>query len=146
MTAPARAAAGIAHLATLVCSGCGRGPEPIADRFVDAYFVQASQKTALGLSTGLATRKLEEELALVSSARAGGKVPFARPTIRVRRRHVEVAGDRAQVRYEIELSSGAASSQRRALVVLRLGASERWRVSNWSLSDAVPDMGNHAAK
>lgn len=130
--------------ATLACFGCGRGPEQVADRFADAYFVQASQETALLLSTGLATQKLKEELALVSSVRAGGDVPVdARPTIRVHRRHVEVERDLAQVRYDIALSSGPAPYQRRALVMLR-HASGQWRVSNWSVSDAVPGKENHA--
>ena len=139
-----RAAVGIALVVTL--AGCGRGPEHVADRFVDAYFVQASQETALVLSTGLATQKLKEELALLSSVRGDkNPLPDARPTIRVHRRAVEVARGVAQVRYDLTVVSPNASSERRALLVLRL-ASGQWRVSNWSLSDVLPDGSDSARK
>ena len=120
-------------LALLFVAGCGRGPEHTADRFVEAYFVEASQEAALELSAGLAAQKLREELALVASVRAGGyTAQKARSSVRARRRGVEQAAGVAQVRYDLTVESAGGEASRRALVVLRR-ASGAWRVTQWSL-------------
>ena len=122
-----------AALALLFVAGCRRGPEHTADRFVEAYFVQASQEAALDVSAGLAAQKLRQELALVASVRAGGyTAQKARPSVRVRRRELDQAAGVAHVRYDVTIESAGGEASRRALIVLRR-VSGAWRVTQWSL-------------
>jgi hypothetical protein len=127
--------------ALLLLAGCDRGPEPVADRFVDAYFIHASQQVALELATGLAAQKLREELSLVSAVRAGGYTAGeARGHVRASRGEVRHEGGAVQIRYDLVVESAAGAAPRRALVTLRQAAGA-WRVTNWSLFEGTGSPG-----
>ena len=48
-----------------------KDPASVADKFVDRYYVESDQDSALPLTTGVATLRLEEELKLTAEARRG---------------------------------------------------------------------------
>src|SRR5260221_11745647 len=58
-----------ASAALLLACGSMTDPARVADKFVDKYYVESDQNTALPLTTGVAQMRLKEELALTAEAR-----------------------------------------------------------------------------
>jgi hypothetical protein len=110
-------------------------PEGIADRFVDAYFVAASQARALEVASGVARHKLQQELALVDRVRKDGYTPDqARGRVDWRRQSLTVEGDRGRAEYAVDVDLGGTVSARRALLLLRKEGGA-WRVANFEMID-----------
>jgi hypothetical protein len=123
----------------LALAGCRDGPEDVADRFVAAYFVEVSQDRALLLATGLATRKLQDELRLVREVRSLGYTPEqARSRVRYSRRTLRLSGGAAQAGYDIAIETAPGSTSRRSAYLVLRKQTDGWRVSNYDVSEAVP--------
>jgi len=121
----------------LLVPGCGSRAVLIADQFASYYFVEISQEKALPLTTGLARRKLEQELQLVATVRRGGYTPEqARPSISFRRTATRVEGGRARVEYDVDVRIGSSRVQKRALVVLQ-HEGDSWHVSNFLVTEGA---------
>ena len=125
--------------------GCQDAAEQVADRFVAAYFVEASQDQALRFATGLARQKLVDELRLVQDVRSRGYTPDqARAEVRFSRRTFRPGPHQAQAGYDITIESGGSAihsmARRSAYLSLRLEP-EGWRVSNFQVSETVSPRG-----
>ena len=120
----------------LCLSACQEDARDVADAFVEAYFVESSQQRALSLSTGLAKKRLLDELLLVADVRRGGYTPqeARRSQVRFFFREARLAKTQGQVRYLVTVEGAGAETRRGAYVILRLEP-EGWRVSNWSVTE-----------
>ena len=137
----------------LLLSACGAGllgpcggmkdPASVADKFVDRYYVESDQDSALPLTTGVATLRLEEELKLTAEARRGQSgMPLRQVRVYYSRR--DLVGDAAQKSADYELDirpQGGGELQRGAHLELALQPDGTWRVSSFSESQPLP--GDH---
>jgi hypothetical protein len=114
--------------------GCAPAPQRTADRFVDYYFVEIDQARARTLASGLAARKLDDELALVRDIRKTYSPEDARPTIYWERRGLTVDGDHARASYEVRVQRGRDETRRAVMLTLeRVGGA--WTVSNYGVGE-----------
>ena len=129
-------------VALLALSGCRDSAEDVADRFVEAYFVEASQDRAMRYATGLAKEKLQGELRLVAEVRAQGYTPDqARARVRFFRHTLRLGSGQGQAGYEIMIQAsapaGAGSATRRSAYLGLRREADGWRVSNYEVSETV---------
>lgn len=123
--------------AILLLPGCDSGESAAAAAardFLDAHYVRIDLAAAKGLSTGLATEKVGEEIRLV-----GGVVPDSeamKPRIHYRREKVwKEAENDATYAYVLTVTPpGSAAFHKRVLVTVRR-VEEGWKVSNYRESD-----------
>jgi len=122
----------------LLFAACGdpQSAEDVADRFVDDYFVRADQQGALKWSTGRARRVLKREQELVRSVREGGYgAQEAHPPTYFTRKSVrKVGASRAQLRYDVEIATGADGIHRSVDVEVDR-TPQGWRVSSFHIRD-----------
>lgn len=111
--------------------GCGpRGPEAVADRFMESYYAAANLGEALQFAEGLAAKKIRDQQALLSGqsgpqSSGGRRVSFSR---------IEQArmDGKLFLRYEVRIDvRGGGSFTRKSLLALSQGPSG-WRVTNFS--------------
>src|SRR5690349_4744411 len=57
--------------AIAVACGSMKDPGTVADKFVDKYYVESDQQSALQYTTGVASMRLKDELGLTAEARRG---------------------------------------------------------------------------
>src|SRR5689334_20228527 len=101
-------------IALLAACGGMKDPGSVADKFVDRYYVEADQDSALPLTTGIATMRLEDELKLTKEAGQGASR----------------AAD-----YELDIRpQGGGDLQRGAHLTLAQQPDGTWRVSDFSES------------
>src|SRR5437870_10209974 len=129
-------------LALAACGGM-KDAASVADKFVDRYYVESDQDSALPLTTGVATLRLEEELKLTAEARRGQSgMPLRQ--VRVYYSRHDLVGDGAQKSADYELDirpQGGGELQRGAHLELALQPDGTWRVSSYSESQPLP--GDH---
>jgi hypothetical protein len=115
-------------------AGCGGAPEKAADQFVDLYFVEVDQARAKLLATGLAEKKLDDELRLVDEIRKTMDHEQSKPTVFYTRRTVRVDGEHANVTYDLTIKYGGDETRKNAMLSLERkdGA---WRVANWLVAE-----------
>ncbi len=129
----------------MACASCALGCEPadprrgVAEDFIDRLFVVIDQHSARELATGLAVKKLDEEIRL----RGDVQIDTATRQPHVTYSFIESRGDASQpassVVYELHVSlDGADEFTRRLVLTLRQIESE-WRVGNYTLEAAVLD-------
>ncbi|HEX2571646.1 MAG TPA: hypothetical protein VH877_18950 [Polyangia bacterium] len=117
-------------VALLALAACNDTPERVADHFVDFYFVEIDQARARPLTTGLASRKLDDELRLVESIRQTYEPDQAKPSIFYVRQDLTERGERARATYELTIRRGGDESHRQVLVSLER-VEGRWKVGNF---------------
>jgi hypothetical protein len=124
--------------ALFVVAACGgmKDAGSVANKFVDHYYVEADQDSALPLTTGVATMRLEEELKLTKEARQGNPGMQLRPVrVYYTRRGLTGAGASREVDYELDIRpQGGGDLQRGAHITLAQQPDGTWRVSNFSES------------
>ncbi len=109
---------------------CGKAPdaEATASRFIDHYYVKADLAGAKPLTDGLATRKIEQEQALVQGASggAGGRREVAYRLLEKRNE-----GERLFLMYDLDIKGwGVPTLKKRSLLsVGKIGGA--WRVMNF---------------
>jgi hypothetical protein len=124
----------LAAVAAAALFGCSDTPERVGDRFMDRYFVEIDQARARPLTSGLATRKLDEELRLVESVRKSYSPDQAKPTVYYGRLGGETAVDHARASYEVRIKQGRDDTRRSVLLTFeRTGG--RWTVSNFTVEE-----------
>lgn len=113
-----------------LAAGCAKGPESVADRFVDRYYVESDQQGALPLTAGVATLRLRDELKLAAEGRTPGMDMVSRQ-IRVYYKRTSLSGD-GEVRkadYELDIRpQGGGELRRAAHLELQRAADGSWRV------------------
>jgi hypothetical protein len=122
----------------LLFGACGgmKDAGSVADKFVDHYYVEADQDSALPLTTGVASLRLREELKLTQEARRGDPGMQVRP-IRVYYRRTSLTGNdrEREAEYELDIRpQGGGELQRGARVTLVRQQDGTWRVSRFSES------------
>src|SRR3954452_19127676 len=90
--------------ALLLLAACGgmKDAGAVADKFVDRYYVESDQQTALPLTTGVATLRLQDELRLTREARQGNPGMQLRP-VRVYYSRKALTGEGAAREADYEL-------------------------------------------
>jgi hypothetical protein len=122
----------VAALVTLVACGADpSSPRGVAERFLDAHYVQIDLPTALGFTAGVAKQKIEHEIGLT----AGHEIDATTRTPHVRYRLLEEhrAGDDGAKTFLYEgrvAVEDADTFVRRWLVTVR-PADGGWRVTNF---------------
>jgi len=128
----------IGAAALLVFAACGgmKDAGSVANKFVDHYYVEADQDSALPLTTGIATMRLEEELKLTKEARQGNPGMQLRPVrVYYTRKGLTGSGASREVDYELDIRpQGGGDLQRGAHITLAQQPDGTWRVSNFSES------------
>jgi hypothetical protein len=113
------AAVALAALASLSSCSKARGPEEVADAFVDAYFVRADQEKAKEFTALGATKMLESELRDVAQVRKEGYDPAeSRGQVLVRRGESSLREQRVRFPYQITIRADGAETVRNADVEL----------------------------
>lgn len=124
--------------ALLVLAACGgmKDPGSVADKFVDRYYVEADQDSALPLTTGIATLRLEDELKLTREARQGNPGMTLRPVrVYYKRKGLTGQGASRETDYELDIRpQGGGNLERGAHLTLAQQPDGTWRVSDFSES------------
>lgn len=108
----------------------------VADKFVDKYYVEADQDSALPLTTGVATLRLEDELQLTKEARQGNAGMQLRPVrVYYTRKGLVGTGGSREADYELDIRpQGGGELQRGAHLTLAQQPDGTWRVASFSES------------
>ena len=124
----------IAALLLIGAAGCAGTPEKVGDKFVDLYFVETDQAGAKPLTTGLAEKKLDDELKLVSEVRktVDGNAP--KPSVFYTRRSLRADGEHANITYDLTIRFGGDETRKNAMLSLER-KDEGWRVANFLVSE-----------
>lgn len=118
----------------IALAACNDTPEKVADHFVDFYFVEIDQARARPLTTGLASRKIEDELRLVESIRQTYEPDQAKPSIFYVRQNLSLRGERARATYDLTIRRAGDEGHRQVLVSLER-VEGRWKVGNFLISE-----------
>ena len=122
----------------LVLAACGgmRDAGSVADKFVDRYYVESDQDSALPLTTGVASLRLQDELKLTREARMGNPGMQLRPVRVYYKRTSLTGGDRErEAEYELDIRpQGGGKLQRGARLTLVRQEDGTWRISRFSES------------
>lgn len=121
---------------------CGRldTPERVGDRFVDLYFVEIDQARAQALASGLARKKLDDELRLVAEVRRSVSPDQAKPSVSWDRTEAVRQGERARLQYEVHARQGADDTRKHVLLGLER-TDGRWTVSNFTVDESAGPPG-----
>jgi hypothetical protein len=118
------------------CLACGsmKDPARVADKFVDKYYVESDQDTALPLTTGVAQMRLKEELVLAAEARRGQSgMPLRQVRVYYSRTALKGEGAQREADYELDIRpQGGGDLQRLAHLRLAREPDGTWRVSDFS--------------
>ena len=123
----------VLSLALLACGGM-KDAGSVADKFVDRYYVESDQDSALPLTTGVASMRLKDELKLTREARQGNPGMQLRP-VRVYYSRKSLTGGEAEREADYELDirpQGGGSLQRGAHLTLARQMDGTWKVSRFS--------------
>lgn len=128
--------AGTAVLALLLLFACGGkgGPEEVAGRFMERYYVRANLQEAEALVSGLAAQKIQEELRLIAGVVSDAQTRSREVSYTLKEGKEE--GDRAFFVYEVTITTkGVGSFKKRS--ILSLGRIDGvWRITNFRDFDA----------
>ena len=121
-----------AAAAFVLVAACGgmKDPASVADRFVDRYYVESDQQSALRFTAGVATLQLEDELRLSAEGRRPGN-PFPSRQVRVYYTRSSLGGANAErtADYKLDIRpQGGGDLQREAHVTLARQVDGTWRV------------------
>ena len=122
----------------LLLAACGgmKDAASVADKFVDRYYVEADQDSALPLTTGVASLRLKDELKLTREARQGDPGMQVRPVrVYYKRKALTGGGAEREADYELDIRpQGGGDLQRGAHLTLLRQGDGTWRVSSFSES------------
>ena len=124
-------------LFALLLAACGgmKDPASVADKFVDKYYVESDQDSALKFTTGVATMRLKDELGLTAEARRGGGPQMQLRQVRVyysRKALTGEGGERTAV-YELDIRpQGGGDLQRESRLRLTREPDGTWRVADFA--------------
>jgi hypothetical protein len=113
-----------------------KDPARVADKFVDKYYVESDQDTALPLTTGVAQMRLKEELALSAEGRRGQSgMPLRQVRVYYTRKSLSGVNESLTAEYELDIRpQGGGELQRFAHVSLSRQPNGTWLVTDFSES------------
>ena len=119
----------------LLLAACGgmKDPGSVADQFVDRYFVESDQDSALRLTTGVASLQLRDELKLAAEGRHGDPGMQVRQVrVYYSRQSLTGEGDRREADYELDIRpQGGGELKRGAHLELQRQPDGTWRVARY---------------
>ena len=124
-------------LAILGCSASD-SPQGVADRFVQAYYVQIDQAQALEFTTGLARERLHQELQRVASLRQGSSLEQARPQVSYILARTQPEGQQALLVYDLTIAPPQVKPFLKKILIIMEQRGEQWKVINFTETDAQP--------
>jgi hypothetical protein len=127
-----------AILIALIVGGCSRDntPQGVADRFVQAYYVQIDQAAALEFTTALARERLQRELQLVAPIRRGGSVEQARPKVEYSLVRTQPDGRQVLFVYDLTITPTHVSPMAKKVLIITDQFAGQWKVINFTETDA----------
>jgi hypothetical protein len=119
--------------------GCSRDdtPEAVANRFMQAYYVQIDQGQALEFSGALARDRLQQELRAVSPLRRGTSLAEARPEVKYSLSRTQPEGRQVLLYYDLTITPTHVPPMQRKVLIITEQLGERWKVINFTEADAV---------
>ena len=124
-------------LALLGCSASD-SPQGVADRFVQAYYVQIDQAQALEFTTGLARERLHQELQRVASLRQGSSIEQARPQVSLTLTRTQPEGQQVLLLYDLTITPPQVKPILKKILIIMEQRREQWKVINFTEIDAHP--------
>jgi hypothetical protein len=120
--------------------GCSRSnsAQGVADRFVQAYYVQIDQAQALEFTTGLARERLQQELQQVASLRRGSSLEQARPKVSSTLARTQSEGRQVLVVYDLTITPPQVKPILKKILIITELLGEEWKVINFAETDANP--------
>jgi len=113
------------------------GPDAVADRFVDAYFVEADFDRALPLTRGAATGRVEEDRTRALAVRAATSLDEAKPRVYYEKPERRAVGEAMMHHsYTLEIHAGGEPLERRVLVMTARD-DRGWRVMSFRELDGT---------
>ena len=118
---------------SFACGGM-KDPGTVADKFVDKYYVESDQDSAMGFTTGVASMRLKDELQLTAEARRGHSgMPLRQVRVYYSRKALSGEGPLREAEYELDIRpQGGGDLQRTARLRLARQDDGTWRVTDFS--------------
>jgi hypothetical protein len=122
----------------MVCwlSACdpGRSPETVSEEFLFRYFIELNQAGALELCTGLAEKKLRQEMELLQSVRMLPDLDLAKhkPFIDYELQSTKNGpGEAVNFHYDVTIENQAGSTTQSEIVLTAVPREGKWRITNF---------------
>ena len=118
---------------TLLIFACSNRntPQAVSEDFIYNYYQRADQAAALLLSHGLATQKLEDEIARVSEVREPGQQFDEVPNITYKPIGKEEGEAHVLFNYQLTIKIGDTTTRTRKVVIQTEQINGRWKVVNF---------------
>jgi hypothetical protein len=121
----------------LLCTACGSDPNSargIAERFLDAHYIQIDLQAAKLYCTGLALSRLEDEIRLTQGQTIDEET--RKPQVHYHLKEEKPRGDkRVSFLYEATISVDGAGQFNKSILLTMRRQEEGWRVANYSEFD-----------
>jgi hypothetical protein len=124
-------------LAIIGCSPSDNA-QGVADRFIQAYYVQIDQAQALEFTMGLARERLHEELQRVASLRQGSSLDLERPQVSYTLARTQADGDQMLLVYDLTITPPQVKPLLKKILLIMEQRREQWKVINFTEADAHP--------
>jgi hypothetical protein len=120
--------------------GCSQSnsAQGVAERFVQAYYVQIDQAQALEFTTGLAQERLRQELQQVEPLRRGGGLEQARPKVSYTLARTQPEGQQVLLVYDLTITPPQVKPILKKILIITEQLGEQWKVINFAETDANP--------
>ncbi|HSF30029.1 MAG TPA: hypothetical protein VLK82_06085 [Candidatus Tectomicrobia bacterium] len=129
-----------AFLIAIALLGCSpsNSAQAVADRFVQAYYVQIDQAQALEYTTGLAHERLRQELQRVAPLRRGSSLEQARPKVSYTLVRTQPEGHQVLLIYDLTITPPQVQPILKRILIITEPLAEQWKVINFAETDAQP--------
>jgi transposase len=124
-------------MAILGCSP-GNSAQGVADRFVQAYYVQIDQAQALEFTSGLARERLRQELQQVAPLRRGSSLEQARPKVSYTLVRTRPEGRQVLLVYDLAITPPQVKPILKKVLIITEQVGEQWKVINFTETDPSP--------
>ena len=120
--------------------GCSRSnsAQGVAERFVQAYYVQIDQAQALEFTIGLAHERLRQELQQVAPLRRGSSLEQARPKVSYTLARTQPEGRQVLLVYDLTITPPQVKPILKKILIITEQLGEQWKVINFAETDANP--------
>jgi hypothetical protein len=118
--------------------GCSRdnSAQGVAEKFMQAYYVQIDQAQAMEFTTGLARERLRQELQQVAPLRRGGGLAQARPKMSYALARSQPEGHQVLLVYDLTISPPHVPPMLKKILIITERLGEQWKVINFAETDA----------
>jgi len=126
-------------LLAITTAGCSQGntPEAVAERFMQAYYVQIDQGQALEFTGALARERLQQELRAVAPLRRSGSVAEARPEVRYTLSRTQPEGRQVLLYYDLTITPRHVPPMLKKVLIITEQLGQQWKVINFTEADST---------